>query len=278
MEAMFLLLGHKNKVGKLITLPLGVIHPSRYQPRRVFDEDELVGLSESIRRNGLLQPITVRKREDGAYELIAGERRLRAARLAGLNTVDCIEIKADDRRAAMLGLVENMQRENLNIFEEAEAIHNLVDEWGITQLEVAQRLGKAQSTVANKLRLLRLSEDQRRRIIASRLTERHARTLLRIEDERLRDDALNEIIARQMTVVEAEEYVAGLLDELNEQAHQRAVRSMRIPVIGDVRIFVNTLSKAVDSIRRSGLDARSAETETDDYIEYTVIIPKKFIN
>lgn len=272
-----MLIANRSKVGKLIRLPLGIIHPSRYQPRRVFVEEELVGLSESIRRNGLLQPITVRRREDGAYELIAGERRLRAARLAGLNTVDCIEIKADDRKVALLGLIENMQRENLNIFEEAEAIHRLIDEWGITQFEVAQRLGKAQSTIANKLRLLRLNEEQRRRILASQLTERHARALLRIDDERARDDALNEIIAQQMTVVEAEDYVAKLIDKLNGQASPFP-RSMRIPVIGDVRIFVNTLSKAVDSIRKSGLDARSAETETDDYIEYTVIIPKKFIS
>ena len=272
-----MLMQHKRKIGKLISLPLGVIHPSRYQPRRVFVEEELVGLSESIRRNGLLQPITVRRREDNSYELVAGERRLRAARLAGLDTIDCIEIKADDRKVALLGLIENMQRENLNIFEEAEAIRRLIDEWGITQFEVAQRFGKAQSTVANKLRLLRLSEEQRRRILASQLTERHARTLLRIEDERARDDALNEIIAQQMTVVEAEDYVTELLDKLSGQAPP-APRSMRIPVIGDVRIFVNTLSKAVDSIRRSGLDARSAETETEDYIEYTVIIPKKFIS
>ena len=166
-------------------LPLGLIHPSPYQPRTVFDEEALMGLSESIRRTGLLQPLSVRKRADGGWDLIAGERRLRAARLAGLSSVPCIEMHTDDRRAAMLGLIENVQRADLNPFEEAEAIHRLMDEWGVTQLEVAQRLGKAQSTVANKLRLLRLNPDQRRRILAAGLSERHARALLRVGQVRV---------------------------------------------------------------------------------------------
>ena len=255
-------------------LPLGLIHPSPSQPRTVFDEEALMGLSESIRRNGLLQPLSVRKRADGGWDLIAGERRLRAARLAGLSSVPCIEMHTDDRRAAMLGLIENVQRADLNPFEEAEAIHRLMDEWGVTQLEVAQRLGKAQSTVANKLRLLRLNPDQRRRILAAGLSERHARALLRLDEEK-RDDALNEMIARQMPALEAETYVDSLLEP---PAHlpisADMVRAMRIPVVRDVRIFVNTLSKAVDSIRKSGLDARSAETETEEYIQYTVILPK----
>ena len=200
-------LERKPRDGRLLSLPIGVIHPSRWQPRTVFDEDELSGLSESIRRNGLLQPITVRRRDDGGWELIAGERRLRAARLAGLGEVPCIEMRADDRKAAILGLIENVQRQDLNIFEEAEAIRRLMTEWGVTQLELAQRLGKAQSTVANKLRLLRLNEEQRRRILASHLSERHARALLRLDEDSERDEVLNEMIARQMTAAEAETYV-----------------------------------------------------------------------
>ncbi len=265
----------KSKNGRLIHLPIESIRPSRYQPRNVFDEAELMGLSESIRRNGLLQPLSVRRREDGSYELIAGERRLRAARIAGLNRVPCIEMRADDKRAATLGLIENMQREDLNAFEEAEAIRRLMDEWGVPQFEVAQRLGKAQSTVANKLRLLRLTEDQRKRIVAARLTERHARALLRIDDEAERDDALNEIIARQMPIVEAEKYIDDLLAPSRSELTPEVFHAMRIPVVRDLRIYLNTLTKAVDTIRRSGLDARSAETETDDYIEYTVYIPKR---
>lgn len=270
---MFLFLGQKQKTGKLIQLPLGLIHPSPYQPRTVFDQEALMGLSESIRRNGLLQPLSVRRRPDGGWDLIAGERRLRAARMAGLSRVPCIEVRTDDRRAALLGLVENVQRADLNPFEEAEAIHRLMEEWGVTQLEVAQRLGKAQSTVANKLRLLRLTADQRRRVLAAGLSERHARALLRLEEDR-RDDALNEMIAGQLTALEAERYVDGLLEPPATPLSDEIVRAMRIPVVGDLRIFVNTLSKAVDSIRKSGLDARSAETETEEYIQYTVILPK----
>ena len=261
-----------SKFGKLITLPIGVIHPSSYQPRKDFNETELFGLSESIRRNGLLQPVSVRKREDGCYELIAGERRLRAARLAGMSKVPCIVISVNDRRAAMLGLIENMQREDLNIFEEAEALRKLMDDWGVTQLEIAQKLGKAQSTIANKLRLLRLTPDERSRIISAGLTERHARALLRIENVRVRSDVLNTISARQLTVTETESLITELL--MPEQPPESQDEIIRVPLIRDVRIFVNTLAKAVDSIRKSGLDAKSAETETDDYIEYTVYIPK----
>ena len=261
----------QNKNSRLINLPIGIIHPSSYQPRAHFDENELQGLSESIRRNGLLQPVTVRKRADGCYELVAGERRLRAARLAGMGEVPCLLINADNRRAAILGLVENVQRSDLNLFEEAEAIQRLMTEWGATQLEVAQRLGKAQSTVANKLRLLRLTPDQRARILAASLTERHARALLRLESESARSDALNVMIAEQMTAPEAEQYVTDLL---NPTVKDEKTDAIRVPLIRDVRIFINTLSKAVDTIRKSGLDAKSAETETDEYIQYTVFIPK----
>lgn len=261
----------QKKNSRLINLPIGIIHPSSYQPRAHFDENELQGLSESIRRNGLLQPITVRKRADGCYELVAGERRLRAARLAGMGEVPCLLINADNRRAAILGLVENVQRSDLNLFEEAEAIQRLMTEWGATQLEVAQRLGKAQSTVANKLRLLRLTPDQRARILAASLTERHARALLRLESESARSDALNVMIAEQMTAPEAEQYVTNLL---NPTVTDEKADAIRVPLIRDVRIFINTLSKAVDTIRKSGLDAKSAETETDEYIQYTVFIPK----
>ena len=254
---------------KLIHLPIGVIHPSSSQPRTRFDESELTGLAESIRRNGILQPITVRRRTDGCYELIAGERRLRAARLAGLGEVPCILMKADNRKAAILGLVENVQRADLDPFEEAEAIRRLMTEWGATQLEVAERLGKAQSTVANKLRLLRLTPDQRTRILSSGLTERHARALLRLETEAERNDALNTMIVEQMTAPDAERYISELLNPPDETA-----QVIRVPLIRDVRIFINTLSKAVESIRKSGLDAKSAETETEEYIQYTVIIPK----
>jgi ParB family chromosome partitioning protein len=260
----------KRTVSNVALLPIGLIHPSPYQPRRCFDETELQGLAESIKRNGLLQPVAVRRRIDGTYELFSGERRLRASRLAGMSEIPCIIHDIDDRKCAMLGLIENLQRQDLNMFEEAEGIKRLMIDWGMSQCEVAQRVGKSQSTIANKLRLLRLTDEQQYRILAAHLTERHARALIRIESARCRDGVLNEIISRKMTAAEAEDYIYRVLNPQNEQLPNR-----HMPVIRDMRIYVNTLAKAVDTIRRSGLDARSAETETDEYIEYTVFIPKK---
>lgn len=257
----------KNKE-RLITLPVGAIHPNAYQPRTHFDQGELASLCDSIKRNGLLQPITVRKREDGYYELIAGERRLRACKMAGLTKIPCVVMQMDDRQSAILGLVENVQRQDLNFFEEAESLNTLMVEWGATQSELAERIGKSPSTIANKLRLLRLSADQRTRILSAGLGERHARALLRIEDEHNRNNALTEIIGKKMNSAETERYITSLLDP------DAFKKPMRTTVIGDVRVFINTLSKTVESMRKSGFDAQSDSTETETYIEYRVIIPK----
>ena len=232
-------------------------------------------LADSIRKNGVIQPLVVRRREDGGFELIAGERRLRAARFAGLKEVPCVEQTVDDRKAAVLCLIENLQRRDLTLFEEAEGIRALMNEWGLSQYETAVRLGKSQSAVANKLRLLRLNPDQRARIVAAGLSERHARALLRLIEDKERDDALNEIIARQLSVRETEEYIDALLAPPVEQVVLEKPPVIREHVIRDFRIYVNTLSKAVDTIRLSGLDARADKTENDSFIRYTVIIPKE---
>lgn len=258
----------KNKE-KLINLPVGAIHPNAYQPRTHFDQGELASLCDSIKRNGLLQPVTVRKREDGYYELIAGERRLRACKMAGLTKIPCVVMQMDDRQSAILGLVENVQRQDLNFFEEAESLNTLMIEWGATQSELAERIGKSPSTIANKLRLLRLSADQRTRILSAGLGERHARALLRIEEEQSRNNALTEIIGKKMNSAEAERYITTLLDP---DAFKK--KPLRTSVIGDVRVFINTLSKTVESMRKSGFDAQSDSTETETYIEYRVFIPK----
>lgn len=265
----------KKKSAKLLSIRISQIRPSPFQPRRDFNEEELMGLADSIRKNGIIQPLTVRKREDGCYELIAGERRLRAARFAGLKEVPCIEQAADDRKAAVLCLIENLQRRDLTLFEEAEGIRALMNEWGLSQYETAVRLGKSQSAVANKLRLLRLSADQRARIVAAGLSERHARALLRLVEDKERDDALNEIIARQLSVRETEEYIETLMNPPPEEPVIEKPPVIREHVIRDFRIYVNTLTKAVDTIRRSGLDARADKTENESFIRYTVIIPKE---
>ena len=269
----------RNKGLRLVSLPLSQIRQSPFQPRRDFDERELMGLADSIRKNGIIQPICVRKREDGSYEMIAGERRLRAAKFAGLKEVPCIVQVADDRKAAFLSLIENLQRRDLNLFEEAEGIRALMNEWGLSKSETAVRLGKSQSTIANKLRLLRLNNDQKARIVAAGLSERHARALLRLVEDKERDDALNEIISKQLSVRETEEMIECLMNPPEEtpatQQFSQKPPIIREHVIRDFKIYVNTLTKAVDTIRRSGLDARADKVENDSFIRYTVIIPKE---
>lgn len=253
---------------KLMDIKYEDIIPREDQPRKNFDEYELFKLSDSIKENGIIQPLIVRPAGNGKYLLIAGERRLRAAKLAGLKKLPCIVRRADDLTAELLTIIENLQRSDLSPFEEAEGIKRLIIGYGLSQCEVAEKLGIAQSTLSNKLRLLRLDEAIRQRIVASRLTERHARALLRLPSEK-RNDALDVIIAKQLTLLEAEEYIDGLLapkDEKNEP--------VRKCVIGDVRIFANSLAKMVDTMRMGGINATSHKNETETHIEYTVLITK----
>ena len=238
------------------------------QPRQIFDPNEMLGLAESIRKNGILQPLSVRRKDDGELELIAGERRLRAALMLGLPEVPCIEVPADERRSAVLALLENLQRQDLNCFEEAEGIVRLIEEWEITQEEAAMRLGKAQSTLANKLRLLRITPSQRKRILESGLTERHARALLRIEDDDERGKALEYVAEKGLNVAQTDLMVENILNPV------RRLNQSHTMLIKDVRIFQNTVSKAIETMRRSGIDANSRRCETDDYIEYVIRIPR----
>lgn len=246
------------------------IVPNPCQPRTRFDQDELLGLAESIFKNGILQPITVRRREDGRFEIIAGERRYRASCMAGLTEIPCIEVHADEQRSAVLALLENLQRSDLSFFEEAEGIARLIHEWGITQEEAASRLGKAQSTLANKLRLLKLTREQRMKILQNNLTERHARALLRLEDEMKREEALDIIIERSLNVAQTEAYIQSLLSPAPQRHEQKIT-----PLIRDVRLFLNTINKALHTMRGSGIAAESLKTEGPEYIEYLIRIPKQ---
>lgn len=263
----------KRPEGQLIMLATSSIRPNPNQPRRDFDEYELSGLAESIRCNGILQPLAVRKISESIFELIAGERRLRAARMAGMQMVPCIVHKADDKRSALLSLLENLQRRDLSMFEEADGIARLINHYHITQQEAAERLGMAQSTLANKLRLLKLTAAQRDRINSARLSERHARAVVRLPDAKQRDRAMDLIIARQLNVSDTDKLVDEMLAPPEEHVETPAPK--RIPVIRDVRLFVNSITKVVSSMRQSGVDAKTSRSETEEYIEYTVIIPKK---
>ena len=207
----------KKSAGKIHALPIDAIRPSPFQARTSFDEQELAGLAQSIRENGLLQPISVRKTADGSYELVAGERRLRACKLAKMQTIPAILCNYNDERTAALGLLENLQRENLNPFEQAQGLRDVMVLWDCTQAEAAKRLGMAQPTLANKLRLLQLTADQRQFVLDNGLTERHARAVLRLPENR-RSEALIMIAKRKMNARATDLYIDQLLNETAREA------------------------------------------------------------
>ena len=252
---------------EIYNIPQAMIVPNPNQPRKRFDYDELENLAQSIRENGILQPITVRKREDKKYELVSGERRLRAARLVGMVKIPSIVINIDDKNSAMFSIIENLQRQSLDFFEEAEAIEKLEGEYAMSREEVAQKLGLAPSTVSNKLRILRLPEEMRFELARAGLTESHARALLMLEDDNQRARALSIIVDRHLNVAESERMINQMINRNNRS--RNPLRGIR-----DVRLFINTLNHAVDTIRRAGVEADAARSETEEYIEYVVRIPK----
>lgn len=252
-------------------IPIIKIRPNKAQPRKVFSEDELSALSRSISENGILQPLTVRKVSSTEYELVAGERRLRAAVMAGLRKVPCIVVKCSDRESAVYALLENLQRADLGIFEEARGIAKLIRRYGLTQEQAAIKLGKTQSTIANKLRLLRLSEEEQEWMEKAGLSERHARALIRIENETVRREVLSRIITENLNVKQSERLV-GIY--LNSTPKPSRVKGNSKAVIKDIRIFVNTINKAIDTMRLAGIDAEAQKTDNEDFIEYTIRISK----
>lgn len=258
---------------KLVMLRPYEITASPDQPRKSFDEYELKRLSDSIKMSGIIQPLIVRKSPDGGYRLIAGERRLKAAVMAGVRRVPCVVHKTDDETAALYSLLENLQRSNLTVFEEAEGINRLITEYGVSQSEAAARLGISQSGLSNKLRLLKLSESIKERISSARLTERHARAVLRLPEES-RDEALDRIIAEGLTVSQTEEYISSVLNPEVKPQIALPQEPVRKSAIGDVRLFSNSLSKLLTTLQNSGIDAKSRKYETDKYIEFKVRILK----
>ena len=252
--------------GTVWMIPTGEIRPNPSQPRREFPLESLVELAQSISENGILQPLTITM-EQGIPTLIAGERRLRAARIAGLAQVPCVELQVESRRRQALTLIENLQREDMNCFEVAEGIRRLMESHELTQAEAAQQLGMSQPAVANKLRLLRLPESERTQIVAAGLSERHARALLRLTDTACRQAALQRVVEGRLTVAGTERLVEDLL------AGRRRRRDK--PLIRDVRVFFNTVNHALDIMRRGGIPAEGRRREDEDYIEYVVRIPKQ---
>ena len=254
---------------RVLFLPVDAISPNPNQPRRVFGTQELEELAGSIQALGLLQPLTVRRRADG-WELVAGERRLRAAKLAGLEEVPCISLQIDDQRSSLLALVENLQRKDLDFWEEALALDRLISVYHLSQEEAARRIGKSQSAVANKLRLLRLEEPVAEALHHYGLTERHARALLRLEDPEQRLAAVEHIGKNQLNVADAE----GYIDRLVAQNQTTQPRRRSAYIIKDVRLFLNSVDRGVRLMQTAGVGAKVSRRDTEDAICLTVTIPR----
>lgn len=252
--------------GQVLLIPSEMIYPNPNQPRKTFNQEELVNLAISIRMNGILQPLTVRQIDKG-YELVAGERRLRASRLAGLISVPCIVVDINTLKSAVFSLIENLQRQNLNFFEEAVAIEKLMKDFDISQEDAARRLGKAPSTVSNKLRLLSLPEKARELILEKGLTERHARALLKLEKEQVMS-CLENVIERKLNVSQTEKYIEELLLKGDKPKRQTKI------MFSDVKIFLNTINNAVDTMNRAGIGADVKREDTGDSYRYVIDIPK----
>ena len=256
---------------RLIRIAVDRIDPNPAQPRRLFAEEDIISLAESIQQNGLLQPLTVRQdKKSGRYILIAGERRLRALKYAGITEALCVIHEIPDKQAAVLALVENIERQDLSFFEEAEAIRALMTEWNLSQQELGEKLGKAQSTIANKLRLLRYSDTERERLIAAGLTERHARSLVRLAGSPLLQKAIEKVQEMHLSADEAEK-LSEQLGAGEEEA--LPTKRKRQPIIRDVRVFVNTVKKAVRVMKESGIPVRCDRKDESDHIEYIIRIP-----
>lgn len=252
---------------QVLELPISSISPNPHQPRRQFDPRALEELSHSIAQVGILQPLSVR-RTDSGWELIAGERRLRAAKLAGLSNVPCLLVEASAESSALLALIENLQRADLDVWEEASALRQLMEQFGLSQEEAGRRVGMSQSAVANKLRLLKLPPAIIDRLRETELTERHARALLRLPTPQLQASALEYIVRHQLNVAKAEDYITGL-------CRQPAVRQAA-PVyrIKDVRLFLNTIRRSLSIMQSAGVNASCGRVETDTEITLTIRIPK----
>lgn len=248
------------QTGRVVFVPVNAVKSNPAQPRRIFSPEKLEELANSIRRHGILQPLSVR-RNGGEYELIAGERRLRAARLAGLTDVPCIIMVMDDRESGMAALLENLQREDLDYIEEAQGIRTLMEQWDMRQEQVAAALGKSQSGICNKLRLLRHSQPVLDALREGKLTERHARALLRLSSEEDKLLVIAQAVRQDMSVARMEQYIRTFLSE-------------KKPEKPDVGAFLKNVAKTLAEIQRSGIAAVSERKETDSQIVLTITIPK----
>ena len=252
------------------------IRPNPYQPRKRFNHIAIEELALSIKEYGVLQPIAVKRMNDGFFELIAGERRVKAAKLAGLKNIPAIVMEILDEDSTIIALIENLQREDLNFFEEAEGYASLMNDYGLTQEQVAKKVGKNQSTIANKIRLLRLPREVKDYIVQNGLTERHARALVKIPEKEIQMALVSRIVEKNLRVKDAEDLVERVLDKLSERKEDIPQEDINRNIRGAInyRIYVNTLKNAYRAIIQSGIQAEFSQRDSGEYIEVVVKIPK----
>ena len=256
-------------------LSLSRLRPNRYQPRKVFEPAKIEELATTISEHGLLQPIVVRKADGDCYEIIAGERRFRAVKSLGWSAIPAIVRDMDDNTTAALALIENLQREQLSPIEEAEAYDRLLALNGLTQDALAKSLGKSQSTIANKLRLLKLPEDVKQSLRDRRINERHARALLPLKEEGLQLQVLAEVLEQDFNVKETEERVAFLTTPIEEEKRKPKKQRRRTKSFArDTRIAINTIRDSIDLIGKTGIDVQTEEVDEEEFVEIRIRIPK----
>ena len=253
---------------ELRLIPVDLIIPNKNQPRQYFDDETISELAESIKSVGIIQPLSVRENENGKFDLISGERRLRASKLAGLPKVPCVLIRAEKEDMDVMALVENIQREDLNYIEEAKAYIQLIEKFDFTQQQLAEKVGKKQSTISNKMRILKLGSEVIDLLIKNNLSERHARALLQIPDTPIRLRAIESIVKRDLNVRQTEELVERLKAEVLMNTNRKNIKN-----VFNYKIYTNTIKQAYDTIMKTGIDADYNEEQFEDRVEVRIIIP-----
>lgn len=266
--------GENFLISNIVNIDVSKIIPNKNQPRKIFDDKALEELSQSIKNYGIIQPITVRKIYDDIYEIVAGERRFKAIKLLNMETIPAVVIEVKEEESAAMALIENLQREDLDFIEEAMAYERLIEDFDLNQTQLAEKLGKSQSTIANKMRILKLPESVKQRLREGGLSERHARALLKIDDEELLLNIIEKVISKDLNVSETEKLVNSIAEDINEKK-MRDKRYVRNFI--NYKIYINTIKNAYNEIVKTGIDAKFEQDESDEYIEIKVKIPKKSI-
>jgi ParB family chromosome partitioning protein len=261
----------------VILIPVEQIIPNPNQPRKTFKDESLTELAESIRTFGVIQPIQVRKVDNELYELVSGERRLRASKLAGIQEIPAMEVTISDKDSAVIAIIENVQREDLSFFEEAESYRQLIKYYDMTQEQVAALIGKSQSFVANKIRLLKLDDQVIQAVKTNQLSERHARALLKIPDEAIQREVIEQIHKQDLNVKKTEALVEKVREEVMINNYDEKItpgKKARVKSFINAQIYINTIKSAFKVVKENKRSAKYKETEKDDRIVITITIPK----